>query len=116
MPEGSSSEAPVMNPGPRSFRNRLTGLRSRSILATRGMASDSPRAISGFLLDRFLDSDFFDFFTILRQLSHLRARPACEYNPISEGSTSEAPVIKLGRAGREAALEDCSVGPFDFGF
>src|SRR5437868_2665596 len=103
MPEGSSSEAPVMNPGPRSFRNRLTGLLSRSILATRGMASDSPRAISGFLLDRFLDSDFFDFFTILRQLSHLRARRACGYNPnlrriAGNRSRSRLEVCRVGNA------------------
>src|SRR5664279_1073413 len=31
MPEGSSSEAPVTRPGPRIFRNRLKGLRSRRI-------------------------------------------------------------------------------------
>src|SRR2546430_2221581 len=37
MPDGSSSEAPVMSPGPRTFRNRTAGFGSRSAV----IAADS---------------------------------------------------------------------------
>src|SRR5437016_10321170 len=38
MPEGSSSDAPVIRPGPRIFRNRLRGFRSRSVADSGGQA------------------------------------------------------------------------------
>ena len=40
LPEGSSSEAPVMRPGPRSMNKRTTGLRTRLSRAWGGGGRD----------------------------------------------------------------------------
>src|SRR5438132_7860202 len=48
MPDGSSSEAPVISPGPRNIRKRLRGFVSRSILDS----SASSCALAGLSFDR----------------------------------------------------------------
>ena len=56
MPEGSSSEAPVINPGPRIIKSRLRGFRSRSILDSRVSLSGCLLLFAVCLASRTLDS------------------------------------------------------------